>query len=439
MQKKVGDQRIEIINDDRVYTSSELIGKLNAEGFSTPNARKILSRESQKKSLWRSETLKLPRDERLFSRLGLVGTPSFFAQIGEKLRSTQRHGIARSVAALGTHKLLHRMDLLRLLAVTSSTDAALSGSRQRLSFEEECRSLEELGAKIIQRGTALESVVAPQAVQTGEDLDSLAVIALSRIRVETLLAKILTERFRKQNLISWNCIDIADFDKPYVVFNGQVFTAYGFSYLGPLRRWKDGNRTPTSCPVVIDCYHDMCSLPQVESLLQRIQRAAYRGRKQQPILGVIAARDFETEAWSKARQESLMTVSFRQLFGDEALNVMIQIEQLLCGICQSDPKNSQDQYNKVATLIEDLKVNPIVADLRAIGLELISALILQSNGFTSLELGRVVPWGSTSRDVDVFGIRADNELRIVECKAYHHKKSLLDSDVKSFLRKPYQH
>ena len=37
----------------------------------------------------------------------------------------------------------------------------------------------------------------------------------------------------------------------------------------------------------------------------------------------------------------------------------------------------------------------------------------------------------TSRDVDVLGFKGD-ELRIVECKAYHKKKSLLPEDVSKF-------
>jgi len=211
-----------------------------------------------------------------------------------------------------------------------------------------------------------------------------------------------------------------------------MFSAYGFSYLGPLKRRKEGAKAPTPCPVLVDCYHGVCSLPQVDSFLQRVDRATIRRRKQQPVIGVIAARDFHRDAWDKARHESLMTVSFRQMFGDEALDVMVEVEQLLGGFGQSKPEESQKRFAEITRLMEELKTNPVIADLRAIGLEAMCALILQSQGFASPELGRIIPWKDTTRDVDVFAIRGDDELRIVECKAYHRRKSLLDSDVKKF-------
>lgn len=127
-----------------------------------------------------------------------------------------------------------------------------------------------------------------------------------------------------------------------------------------------------------------------------------------------------------------MTVSFRQMFGDEALDAMVQVEHLLGGFAQSKPEESQERFAEIAKLMDDLKTNPVIVDLRAIGLEAVCALILQSQGFVSPELGRIVPWNNTTRDVDVFAIRGDDELRVIECKAYHRRKSLLDSDVDKF-------
>ncbi len=426
------EQELEAIVAQGVHTSSELIGRLVRAGYSSQNARQILSRQSNKNGIWRSQDLRLPRDERLFADRRAVGTQEFFSQVGAKLTSTGRHGLARCVGALGAHGLLHRIDLFRLLAVAPASDNLPKQSRRGPSYESELRSLEELGARVIQRGTALESLIAPGATLPDEDLYALASDAIEHIRYEALLARILTERLRCQNLLSWNRIEVSGLEKPYVPFNDQMFSAYGFSYLGPLKRWKVGAKTPTPCPVVIDCYHGVCSLPQVESFLQRIERATIRRRKQQPVIGVIAARDFHRNAWDKARRESLMTVSFRQMFGDEALDAMVEVERLLGGFGQSKPEDSQKQFAEIAKLMEELKTNPVIADLRAIGLEAMCALIVQSQGFESPELGRIVPWQNSTRDVDVFAIRGDDELRVVECKAYHRRKSLLDSDVSKF-------
>lgn len=430
--KATGERQLEAIVAKGVHTSSELISRLVAGGHSPENARQILSRRSNKNGVWRSGNLRLPRDERLFADRRAVGTQPFFLEAGIRLLSTGRHGLARIVGALGAHGLLHRIDALRLLAVAPESDVPSQQSRRGPSYESELRSLEELGAQIIQRGTALESIVAPGATRRGKHVDALATEAIDHIRYEAILARILAERFRRQNLLSWNRIDVPELERPYVIFNGQVFSAYGFSYLGPLKRWKVGAKTPTPCPVVIDCYHGDCSLPQVDSFIQRIERATIRRGKQQPVIGVIAARDFQRNAWDKARRASLMTVSFRQIFGDEALDAMVEVERLLGSFGQDKPEDSQKRFAEMTKLMEELRTNPVIADLRAIGLEAMCALILQAQGFASPELGRIVPWKDTTRDVDVFSIRGDDELRIVECKAYHRRKSLLDSDVRKF-------
>lgn len=127
-----------------------------------------------------------------------------------------------------------------------------------------------------------------------------------------------------------------------------------------------------------------------------------------------------------------MTVSFRQMFGDEALDAMVEVERLIGGFRQSTSEDSQKQFAELSKLMEELKTNPVIADLRAIGLEAMCGLILQSQGFVAPELGRIVPWKNTTRDVDVFAIRGDIELCIVECKAYHRRKSVRDSDVRKF-------
>lgn len=415
-----------------VHTSSELIGLMERDGHSNDSARQFLSRHANKNRIWRSQRLRLPRDERLFADRESVGSVPFFSQVGEKLRASNRQGIARAVAALGVHRLLHRVDLLRLLAVAPTGDVLGGKSDRRLTYEAELESLEELGARVIKRGTSLESVVVPAAIETDVNYDLRSYEAIERIRVELLLTRLLTDRFRRQNLISWNRIDIPDSDKPYVVFNGQVFSAFGFSYMGPLKYWKKDAKNPTPCPVVIDCYHGLCLTSQVEAFLQRIERSANRGRRRQPIVGAIAARDFDKEAWEAARRANLLTISFRQIFGDEALNSMVEYERLIGGFGRFEAEASQEQFKQFTTRLQELKTNPVIADLRAIGLEALCALILQNNGFESPELGRIVPWNETTRDVDVFAIRGDKELRVVECKAYHRHKSVRDSDVKKF-------
>jgi hypothetical protein len=82
-------------------------------------------------------------------------------------------------------------------------------------------------------------------------------------------------------------------------------------------------------------------------------------------------------------------------------------------------------------LVNELKSNPVVTTLRSIGFEVLSGFALRSLGYEGVELGRIVPWNETARDVDAFGFKGD-ELRVLECKAYHRKKSVSPDDVTKF-------
>jgi hypothetical protein len=429
--RRAADNRLSRhLKEGELLTSSELIARLRQEGLSDANARKIISRNSNTNGVWRSQDLRLARDERLFGKKEFCSDPSFLTAVGEKLHKTSRKGFARCLVALGQEPVVHRVNLIRLLAVPAEGGGQKDRSTTTPPYENELAGLRELRARLIHQGTALESIVAPPYADSGS-LDSFANYAAQQLRFEALLTRFLVDRLRRQNMVSWNRVELPNVEKPYVVFNRHLFSGYGFSYLSSIVRWKEAAERPTPCPVLIDCYHDQCTLPYVESFLQRIERATIRGRRRLPVLCLIAARDFDVDAWKCARRAGLMTVSFRQMFGDEALEAMAQVEQLLNGLGRETLAEGEQRFQRIAKLFDDLKTNPVISDLRSIGFEAVSGLILQAQGFEGVEPGRVVPWQNTARDVDVFGLRGD-ELRIIECKAYHRKKSLSVEDVRKF-------
>ena len=319
---------------------------------------------------------------------------------------------------------------MRLLAVAPGSTLQQRRTLGRL-YEGELAGLRELGVELIHTGTPLEALRYPIRPD-GVDVNAAAVEAAQSLRKEAILARVLVDHMRQQNLLAWNRIEVPEPTTPYTVFNNQVFTAWGFSYLSPLVYWKPHASTPTACPVVIDCYHDQCTPSHVASFAQRLQRVANRGTAQHRILGVIGARDFQRGAWDEARRKGFIVINFRQLFGEEALNVMAQIEELIRNVTGEREMTQQNtSFGDFARQIRDLKTNPVVAILRAIGFEALTALLLRSQGYERVELGRIVPWEQATRDVDVFGMKGD-ELRIVECKACHRKKSISPGDVRKF-------
>lgn len=409
-----------------VRTSSELAAEFIAQGGSAEAARKHVSRLAKEEGVWRSDKFRLSQNERLFSSRDFVGSSQFLKQVALKLEKSNRQGIYRCVQALCERTALHRLDLLRLLAVPVGQSS--TNGRRIQTYSDEIAALEELGARLINRGSSLECLVSPgQADLEQDDVLNL----FQRARYQVLLARILGERLRRQNMMSWNKLELPA-SEPFVVFNGQAFSAYGFSYLKPVVRWSEGSSAPKPCPVLIDCYDGLCTQVQVESFLRRVERATCRGKSRLASLGVIAAKDFTTDAWKLARREALFTVSFRQIFGDEALDAMVEIERLVGGFKSLAPDEAQTKFEEIVTDFDELKCNPVVADLRAIGLEALCGLILQQQGYVSPELGLIVDWRETTRDIDVYAIKGDDELRIVECKAYHRRKSITEIDVTKF-------
>lgn len=378
---------------------------------------------------WRSENLRLARDERVFATATTVGTPGFLAAVGDKPRQAGRLGIARCLAALGQFHVLHKIEVLRFLAVSPEATPSGNGGIRRF-YDKELVGLKELGVRVVHENSALESLVSP-AIPDHVDANEVALIAFRRLRDSALVTRILADHFRRQNVLAWNRVEMPDFDKPYVTFNGQVFSGFGFCYLSPLVRWKKDADQPTPCPVLIDCYHNVCAQSHVESFAQRIERATIRGKNRLPVLGLVAARDFDRDAWNDARKRGLMTVSLRQQFGDEALDAMVMIESLMHGLGRTEELAPEDRFEEFSELLTKLKTNPVVVALRSIGFEALAGLILRAEGYEQVELGRIVPWRETTRDVDVYGIRGD-ELKVIECKAYHRRKSVLGEDVRKF-------
>lgn len=121
------------------------------------------------------------------------------------------------------------------------------------------------------------------------------------------------------------------------------------------------------------------------------------------------------------------------MFGDEALNAMVMVEQILGDLRVSGQQKSlENEFKQFLGALENLKSNPVVMDLCSIGFEVLAGLVLRSEGWEGIVLGQDVPFREErKRDVDVFGKKGD-DLIMVECKAYHEHKELSPSEVTKF-------
>lgn len=234
-----------LIGDAEVATSSVLAERVAKRGTTPAHARQLIKRLYDEAGLWRSSRLALAHDERIFARKTFFGNYGFLEAVASILRGSSRHGMARCLTALSAEDVLHEVRAQKLLA------APLSDKGSSPSIAAEREALEELGVTIVKAIAGYEYLVSAKRA-AGGDTEELAHIAAAHVRVEQLLARVLTDVHRKQNMLTWNRVDVATADQAYAEFNDQVFSATGYSYLDPVVRWDKG--TPIGCPVVYDVY-----------------------------------------------------------------------------------------------------------------------------------------------------------------------------------------
>ena len=179
-----------------------------------------------------------------------------------------------------------------------------------------------------------------------------------------------------------------------------------------------------------------CDVHDVQGLLHRLARIGSNRNARMSVLGVIAAYVFTDDAWLLAKKRGLLAINLRQSYGDAALATLAKIEHLLrlAGVGNLfDEATTAIDFEELADDFAALRVHPYVADLRSIGFEVFTALLLRAKGWESVELGLTVPFKDTKRDIDVIGQRGGgDEVYLVECKAAHETKELDPVYVKKF-------
>src|ERR1700733_374034 len=413
------------VGSGEIVTSRQLQDRLVAAGKTPVNARKIISRGHQDGRLWRSEKFRLPGNERLFALRDYWGTRDYCEKVAELITTTKRPGIARCLAAILLDDLLLPVKAQRLLA---SPVGQVSKARYP-DYDAEVDAMTELGINAHHRGSSLE-FLSRRKLGNSTDVDRDFIRRLAQQRVEALLARVLVTHYRQQNLLTWHRYELADIETGFVHFNGQLFSAVGYSYAGALAVWKEGKTV--GCPVLFDVHAGRCHLHDAQAFAHRIERATHRGKGQQRVLGVIAAKGFSKEAFDCARRHRMLTIDLRQLFGEEALEVMILVEKLL-GRLDTDPDTATSlrDLGQITSLLDQLKANPIVVTIRSLTFEAFTCSVIQARGYQDCGLGKDVPFGETTRDVDVYGWRGDL-VRVIECKANNAAAELADGDVTKF-------
>jgi hypothetical protein len=389
-----------LLQNNELLTSSEFIKRLIAEGHSKDHARNLIRRYSARSGIWRSERLALPKNIRLFSHKSFRGTFEFAEKIIPILE-IKRPGIARFF-----NLLIHRQVLLKPHAELLLATPANPENSRCPSYSNEIGVLEELGlAKRDGTGSALERIVTVAMAGTPQS-HVLGIKSRSSWLIHGALTNILLNHFRRQNLISWNSVMSADSPGSLTVFNNFYFSASGFSWLKPLLKVKAETK-PKPTPVVFDIWPFPCSVFEIDSFLERLRRAGQNKHSKLNFLGIVAATDFEPAAWNKAREAGLMAINLRQFFGEAALNALVQIEALLKNVA-GDPSHADEaDFQRFSETLEELKTNPYVVDLRSIGFEAVTALLLRSDGWDDVQMNIKVPFetpnGFSEREVDVNG------------------------------------
>ena len=415
------------IAPNEILTSGQLAQRLTTTGLTPAAARQVISR-SNDPAVW-SLPFRLPRRSRLFVRRDSVQNDAYCRHLAAVIAES-RPGLARTILALLKRKVLLQADAQRLLA------APLRPKSSRTpTYDAEVKALVDLRLCSVEgSNTALERLTIKSLVGLPRS-HQLARSERVRQTVDTYLTRMITDQFRKQGIIGWNSATLADCETGTVRFSDYVFSAIGYSWLDPLVRRSVGQK-PKSVPVLFDVRARECDVHDVQGLLYRLARIGSNRNARIPVLGVIAAYAFAEDAWSIAKRRGLLAINLRQSYGAAALATLTKVERLLhlAGASDSfDESTTAIDFDELADDFAALHVHPYVADLRSLGLEVVTAVLLRAMGWEGVQLGLVVPFKNTERDVDVIGKRGgEDEIYLVECKAAQETKELDPAHVSKF-------
>ena len=409
-----------------LLSSGQLARRLVATGLTADAARQTISRNNDP-AVW-VLPFNLPRRARLFTRRESNKNSGFYDHLANVITEL-RPGLARTIRALLMRQILLKADAQRLLA------APLRPKKSRTpTYDAEIGVLVELGlCRIEEKDTAFERLTVHGLVGTNASYRH-ARAERMRQMVNLRLTNILTDHFRKQGVISWKRpVDVGR-ETGTVLFNDYAFSAFSYSWLNPLVRRNVG-QTPKPTPVLFDVFSRECDVHDIEGLLHRLRHIGANPNARIPLLGVIAAHTFTDDAWNVAKKGGLLAINLRQAYGKTALNTLAGMERLL-GLAADDPSENGEveiDYDTLTADVEALRVHPYVAELRALGLEIATAVLLRAHGWEDVRLGLSVQFSDTTRDVDVIGKRrGEDEIHVVECKAAHETKELDPGHVRKF-------
>lgn len=425
-----------VLSDYEAVTSTTLIDRLEQRGLSRTHARQTLFRAQDLPDLWRSEHLVLEAGARIFCWRSFWGSGEYHQQVASIIQGSRR-GLHRVLLAVRESVAL-RPEVGKLLAAPMT----LRQGQPYPSFEEEVAALVDLGAVSIEGGgTALERL-SDFRIAASQTSALAAKAQWAERTIATELARILADHLRRSNFLTWGSMPQKGVGAGIVPFNNLPFDHVGYSRMGPLLRFTKKSAMPSPTPVVFDVYAKPCPEYAVEAFIERMRRAGMNKTSRLPMVGIVAAPEFSKEAWSLAKNEGLMAVNLRTMFGDAALEAMAAIERLLgqAGVSMDAAEEAKDSdVTHLADVLQQASGSPIVADLRSFGFEVMTGLILSQKGWPSIELNsqhlfKKEEDRDINRELDVLGRRsaAGDELYAVECKAEHTAKPLSPDYVGKF-------
>ena len=388
-----------------------------------------LERAFHDKGIWRSESIVLPTGGRIFARRTFYGDAAFLTAI-HPILVRLRPGLARVLAAMQQHDAIDIDTVKKLLAV--KLDAYGSGR----SFDRELAAIVEAGIGTTDNaGTGRLRLVRRKHVGTDEGRN-LGFHLYAEQETERRLLSLLIRHYRQQNLIAWNTPEPME-PRPYN--NGQIFSAFAYSHLRPLRKVYKGKRK--ACPVPFEVLARSAEQYDVAGFIERLHRAGDHTRSRLRLLGVMGARSFSPEAFKLGRDFGLAMVNFRELFGQATLDTLATAQALLAGV--ADPETVANGATpdilagKLAESIAELKNNPLVSDLCGMALETFAVAALRGANVEGVRANVHVPFAEhgslSSREVDVCGFN-DETWHVIECKALNADKELPVEYVNRFFK-----
>lgn len=396
---------------------AELI--IKERGISSENARKLISRAVLSGEIHSLKNM-FPKREHFVYLKGAYGSPAFWKVFTSELVKTG------SAYGLALTAILARGGIIPLNHFGAASGSPLA-MKKKLSFNTVMENLINVG---LCKKTTLPGIGECLAIIEREE-ERYAYVARqvnARLVSESVFIAAIVQWAQNLNLVSYDSVKTRLNSAPAI--SNYQFDITAPSYLSSLVSRVGETIKPGffACDVVLGVRVSVTEVQPFIAKCKSLMSLKNVGR----VLFVLAASEFEKEAFMELKRFGIIPATPKNLFGEEVANSLQALNDFLEQYFAMR-KNNVEKIDSIMTCFSQIK--GATAQLQGALFEYLVAEVVRSDG-GDVMIGRACKDQKKKfADSDVCVTKRYKEVRFIECKGYKPYSEVKHADVKNWLEK----